>query len=109
MNDIAEIMRKAEFIQNGCKTKTTEDSFYYYKKGLICYKKEDFEGAEYWWNKGSRKNDKKSRDALTSLYFHELKHKFLYSHNPIPMCKSRRTCGGNAPHYRWDNRITTGR
>lgn len=109
MNKVTEIMRKAEYIQNECNTKKKTVCFSYYKKGLSCYNKENFEGAEYWWNKGARENDKKSKDALTSLYFHELKYKFLYSHNPIPICKSRRTCGGNAPHYRWDYRITTGR
>ena len=51
-------------------------------------------------------NLQKSKKALISLELQTMNFKSIYN---IPVSASRRTCGGNAPHYRWDYKITTGR
>lgn len=102
MSNVNEIMRKVEFFQNGCKVVSNENSLSYYRMGKMCYSIKDFDGAEYWWEKGASNHDKKSKDALINLYFHELKHKYSDTQGPIPMSAVRRTRGGNAPSYCWE-------
>lgn len=102
MANIAEILRKAEYIQNECKHVVEDDTITEYRMGYICYYNRDFDGAEYWWEKAARQHDLKSKKALLRLYDHELKYKYSYSKGPIPVAAVRRTCGGNAPSYRWE-------
>ena len=109
MSKINDIMRKAEFIQNGCQTVSNEDYLSDYRMGKMCYAMRDYDGAEYWWEKAAGQHCKEAKDALLRLYDNELRHKYSYSIGPIPISACRRTCSGNAPHYRWNQTITSGR
>ena len=46
MSNISEIMKKADFIQNGGKTNSNEDYLSYYRMGKMCYAIKDYDGAD---------------------------------------------------------------
>ena len=103
--NINEIIKRAELVQKQKECKVNEDILSDFYRGQKCYNNRDFDGAEYWWEKAARTHDKKAKEALLKLYKKELKHKYDYSVLRIPVSAVRRTCGGNAPHYGWDDRV----
>ena len=106
MSNVAEILRKVEHLNGETVNTKNEEFLTYYELGRKYFLKGDYRNAEYWWNKGVRNGCKKSKKALISLELQTMNFNSIYN---IPVSACRRTCGGNAPHYRWDYKITTGR
>lgn len=103
MSCIEEIIRKAEYFQKKSNYEQKDDvSIDQYKTGMMCYLMKDYDGAEYWWEQAARNHNKKAKAALLKLYNNELRHKYDYLIGPVPISASRRTRGGNAPHYVWE-------
>ncbi len=75
MSNIAEILRKAEYLQEESEYESEMDLTELYMMGRKCYCVKDYDGADYWWEKAARGHYIRAEQALIDLYNSQLKRK----------------------------------